>query len=873
MRNNFVVSLTRFHMSDPNRYVLQGYFEGNTAEGSRITAQLDGVSLQVETGAREGLGIRQKYFSRGIGYENIDREYDLWISLPSGWESGKRLRVFQETESEGQAEKERRCIFRVGTGQLKKERRMTDGYLETFRVENGKVYIGGWAVGDERCRFKVTDGEGHNLPGKVTWHYRQDIVDSYPEAEGPADFGYELCFDRPKTDRITLTVATKTRRSVTRLNLKHGIGKGALNPSPLKKTAAYFKRYGLARTIKRAGQKVHEGLTGQREGYMAWRKHVIPSANDLEAQRAATFSHRPLISIAVPLYRTDEKLLDALVESVRAQTYDNWELCLSDGSGHPSPLEGYLKKLTEKDGRIKVITSKERLGISENTNRALSIATGDLIAFADHDDLLPPWALYEVVREVNEHPETELIYSDEDKVKANGKTFFQPHFKSDFNIDLLCSMNYFCHLVVVSRALLEAVELDSVGSDDPRENEEEVQTTKESGDGERRWFDPSFDGAQDYDFVLRCVDHIMQRTPLPQKANALTERIRHIPKVLYHWRSLPSSTSENPESKRYAFEAGARAVQAHFERVGVEAEVEQGAYPGLYRVRYVIPQPEPLISIIIPNRDHVADLQKCVSSIMERSAYRNFEFVVIENGSCREETFAYYRACEEAYENFRVLTWSEGFNYSAINNFGAAKARGDYLLFLNNDTQMTDPDLLKELVGPALRKEVGAVGARLFYEDGTIQHAGVIIGYGGIAGHAFQFMDGRENGYFSRIICQSDLSAVTAACMLVRRDAFEEVGGFDPQLAVAFNDIDFCLRLRERGYLIVYNPFAVMIHYESKSRGMEDSAGKIARFNSEADELLRRWGKLLKDGDPYYNPNLTLAKTDFSLRYEKQGKA
>jgi GT2 family glycosyltransferase len=309
-----------------------------------------------------------------------------------------------------------------------------------------------------------------------------------------------------------------------------------------------------------------------------------------------------------------------------------------------------------------------------------------------------------------------------------------------------------------------------------------------------------------------------------------------------------------------------RAVQAHYDRIGVKAVVSMGQYPGLYVTSYQMPEDLPLISVIIPNKDHAADLDQCLESIFQKIRYPRYEILIIENNSVERETFAYYERLQNHRLPGRVLTWKEEFNFSRINNFGAEEAKGDYLLFLNNDTEIISQDCFEQLLGPALRREVGAVGARLFYGDNTIQHAGVVIGYGGIAGHAFQGKRAEENGYFSRIICQSDLSAVTAACMLVRRDAFEEVGGFDPQLAVAFNDIDFCLRLRERGYLIVYNPFAVMIHYESKSRGMEDSAGKIARFNSEADELLRRWGKLLKDGDPYYNPNLSLDRVDFGLK-------
>ena len=933
MDHSFVVSIARFHRTDPNRYVLQGYFTDNAIGTSRIHAVFGDRELPLEVGIRQGLAVRQKYFARGTGLENIDREYDFWITLPDGWQEagrGSALKVYQTDAGRT------RSLFRAGRDRLAKELGLLDGCLETFRTENGRIFIGGWAVGDGPCRFMAYDGKGNRLETEVTRHFRQDILDNYPEIEGPGpgssgegtrgqetsgagtsgegirgqqtsgqktpggdeerSFGYEVSFEKPRADRIVLVVGTRSRKELYRLSAQRGIGRG-MKVSALKKAAAYYRRYGAVRTAKRVGQKVHERMTGEREGYMSWRRHTLPSAEELGRQRAERFACMPLISIAVPLYRTDEKLLRALVDSVKKQTYENWELCLSDGSGENSPLTALLSELEAQDKRICVIDGGKALGISENTNQALSIAKGEFIAFADHDDLLPPWALYECVREINEHPQTRMIYSDEDKITMNGKEYFQPHFKSDFNMDLLTSMNYFCHLVVVSRELLMKV--------------------KRPGEEEQAWFDPAFDGAQDYDFVLRCVECVMrdekaggeevsaaqcegnavgeEASATQCEGNAVGEEasaaqceekaksdedsgartgsvcevsrgIRHIPKVLYHWRSHPDSTSENPASKRYAFEAGQRALQAHFDRTGIAAKVSMGAYPGLYRVTYVIPDQEPLVSIIIPNKDHADDLRKCVSSILELSSYRNFEFIIVENGSQTEEIFECYKELGERCENFTVLTWNEGFNYSAINNFGAAKARGEYLLFLNNDTQMTDPDLIAELVGPCLRPEVGAVGARLFYEDGTIQHAGVIIGYGGIAGHAFQGMGGAENGYFSRIICQSDLSAVTAACMLVKRSAFEKAGGFDPVLAVAFNDIDLCLKLRREGYLIVYNPFAVMNHYESKSRGMEDTPGKIARFNKEADVLLRRWADILKNGDPYYNPNLSLDRVDFGLK-------
>ena len=407
--------------------------------------------------------------------------------------------------------------------------------------------------------------------------------------------------------------------------------------------------------------------------------------------------------------------------------------------------------------------------------------------------------------------------------KSDGKALFDPHFKPDFNPDLLCSVNYICHLFVVKKELL-----DKVGG-----------------------FRAEYDGAQDYDFIFRCTENAKQ--------------ICHIPKVLYHWRCHPNSTASNPESKLYAFEAGRRAVQAHYERTGIHAEVFKGEYLGLYRTKFIRDH-DPLISIIIPNKDHIDDLKRCMESIEQKSTYKNYEYIIVENNSTDSATFEYYKKLEAENPKVRMVYWDGVFNYSAINNYGASFAKGEYLLLLNNDTEIINPDCLEELLGYCMRKDVGAVGARLYYEDDTIQHAGVVIGFGGIAGHCFVQQKRGTTGYCHRIICAQDYSAVTAACMMVKKSAFDAVGGLSEELAVAFNDIDFCMKLRKAGYLIVYNPYAELYHYESKSRGLEDTPEKVARFNKEIATFEKKWPEILKNGDPYYNPNLTLKSQDFSLK-------
>ena len=822
MDHNFIVTFVRFHRSKKHIFVLQGYFENNTTDGSVMSAQADGRESPLEESVREGLSIRQKYFSLGVGESRIDREYDLWITLPDR-DAFRTLRVFQTFEGK------RKCVYRMSAGALEKMRKKPDCYLETWREEDGNISIGGWAVGASPCRIRCFTQKRQEIPVKVTWHYRPDIAGNYPEIraeEGePAEsFGFDATFKKPAGSAVTLVISSRGQVFAKKLFP----ARGAKNVSGggvgiVRKTAAYLKRYGVARTLRRSREKMEEKIGSGQNNYMRWRKKYAPSRENLREQRLAQLPFSPLISIVVPLYKTKEQFLKELVDSIRAQTYENWELCLSDGSGENSPLDRLLAEL-ESDPKIRVIKSAAALGIADNTNAALSLVRGEYVAFADHDDLIAPDALYEFALAAGGNRRADFFYSDEDKVSMDGKTYFQPHFKPDYSPDLLCSVNYICTMVMVKRELLDRVGM----------------------------LDKAYDGAQDYDFVLRCLEQC--------------EGAVHIAKPLYHWRSHQDSTAENPESKRYAFEAGKRAVQAHLDRLGIRALCEMGPYPGLYRIRYLLPEKEPLISVIIPNKDHIKDLETCVRSLDEKSAYRNFEIIVAENNSTQEETFAWYEEAQRRYPNLRVLTWKDEFNFSLINNFAAQHARGEYLLFLNNDTEAVNGDLLGELLGPCLRGDVGAVGARLLYPDRTVQHAGVVIGYGGIAGHAFAGSGDEENGYFSRSIVQCNYSAVTAACMMVRKTVFFEIGGFDGELKVAFNDIDFCLRLRESGRVIVYNPYARMIHYESKSRGYENTPEKIARFNREANDFLNRWKDILKEGDPYYNPNLSLDRNDFALK-------
>ena len=589
-----------------------------------------------------------------------------------------------------------------------------------------------------------------------------------------------------------------------------------LSPYNIKKGLLYMKHFGP----KEFWIRLTERFQADDVDYEEWYKNHKPTMEELQRQRDTEFEYEPLISILVPVYNTPEEFLKQMIQSVRKQTYGKWELCIANANPANETVAEILRISSTKDERIKVKDVPENEGIAQNTNVALAIATGDYIGLLDHDDLLTPDALYEVVKAINENDRPQVLYSDEDKVTMDLSEHFQPHMKPDYNKDLLRSNNYITHFFVADRTLVE-----EVGGED----------------GE-------YNGAQDYDLILKCTER--------------AKGIAHIPRILYHWRVHKASTADNPASKMYAFDAGKRAIEDHLKRCGEIGKVSHEKDLGFYRVKYQV-QGSPLISIIIPNKDQVESLDKCLESI-EKSSYKNYEIIIVENNSTEDETFAYYKKIES--DKIRVVYWSDEFNYSAINNFGVKHARGDYLLLLNNDVEVITEDWLEELTANCQRRDVGIVGARLYYPDDTIQHAGIVIGIGGVAGALFVGMPRMFTGYLHKAAIQQDLSAVTAACMMVKRSVYEELGGLEEELKVAFNDVDFCLRAREKGYLVVYDPNVELYHFESKSRGTEDSKEKVRRFQNEIEYMRSHWLELLKKGDPMYNPNLTLTKWDYSLR-------
>lgn len=618
----------------------------------------------------------------------------------------------------------------------------------------------------------------------------------------------------------------------TKLNSPDNPSKKAV--SPLRRITALIKRLAIGRTLvylKKNGVRatVYRVLKGagpmpvDKRKLKKIAKDYYISAQRREQEENAQFPKDIKFSVLVPLYNTPESFLKAMIESVQAQTYKNWELCLADGSDKEHSFVGEIcKKYADGDRRIKYEKLERNLGISENTNACIRMATGEYIALFDHDDLLHPSALYEVMRAICGHG-ADFIYTDENTFSEEPRDAYNPHFKPDFSPDTLRSYNYICHLSAFSRELL-----DSVG-----------------------YFRSEYDGSQDYDLILR----------LTEKA----KKVFHIRKILYYWRAHKNSVAQDVGAKPYTVTAAKKALAAHLERCGLKGEVLDSSVPTTYHIKYEI-DGNPLISVIIPNKDHTDDLDICLKSLYEKSSYKNFEVIIVENNSTEKETFEYYEAIAQKHGNVKIVKWEGNFNYSAINNFGVNYAKGEFILLLNNDVEIINGSCLEEMLMFAQRKDVGAVGAKLYYSDDTVQHAGVILGLGGTAGHAHKHFGRSHPGYMARASIAQNLSACTAACLMMRRDVFDEVGGLDENFEVAFNDVDLCMKIRKKGYLVVFTPYAELYHYESKSRGNDSTPEKLERFRGEIDRFKEKWQKQLDDGDPYYNPNLTLTRDDFSLK-------
>ena len=725
-------------------------------------------------------------------------------------------------------------------------------YIEQTVYNNEIISIDGWGfttsvidmqkIDSVPVELSVINEDGQQETIMLKRKYRADVNENFGLEKSKKEFGFEVKWKNTQKNKGIYTVVLKGGKT----SEKFIVECNKLVDQAREENRKYENFFDMLKNRdeelfiddwhylvnfgwKKYCDRIKKRFQDTEEVYNVWRKKYIPNARKLKKQRAEKLDYEPCISIIVPTYKTPEKFLKEMIDSVRNQSYENWELCIGDGSVTEDTVKNVVESYQKKDKRIKMLCLSENLGIAGNTNAALSIATGDYIALLDHDDILAPDALYEVVKWMNEHykDETDVIYTDEDKVSFDLKDYFEPHFKSDYNLDLIRSNNYICHLFVAGKSIV-----DQVGG-----------------------FRKEYDGSQDYDIILRCIEQ--------------SKHVEHVPKVLYHWRCHPGSTAANQESKMYCYEAGKRAIEDHLKRRGEDdCQVVMTEHLGFYHVIYPIRE-QKKVSIIIPNKDQKEILERCIESIIQKTDYKNYEIIIVENNSTTNEIFEYYKTIEQR-ENIRVVIWKDKFNYSAINNFGVRYANGEYLLFLNNDIEVIRENWLSEMLANVQRKEVGIVGAKLLYPDNMVQHAGVIIGMGGIAGHPLSRHPADDCGYFARGIIQQNLNAVTAACMLTKKEVYEKVNGFEEKLAVAFNDIDLCLKVRKAGYLIVYDPEALLYHHESISRGKEDTLEKRNRFEGEVDYMAKKWKDVLEKGDEYYNPNLSLLSGNFELKKESE---
>ena len=820
MALKYSIERFEFHDLKTKQFItILGYCYQENNETVEYSVKLDGKEVDFELFRPGREDIINGY---DLGFKNTHIGFRL--TVPCDIETTSiEVNAYTDTLSE--------CILNYDQRKINKyrDKRGIRSYIDEFSYnEETKTYqVKGWAFSYEKepITFSILNAAGKEVEFDYKSKGRVDLYSLSMVDEDQIDCGYTIKWKGNAKEKYSFVLKTKNYQSKEILQEKRS-SQNVLSKVPkLFKMLSYQHFKNGFRILKKKGfsgviDRIVHGSSNWAE-YDEWFNATKVTEEELERQRNTEFEFAPMISIIVATFNTKEEYLKEMIDSVRNQSYSNWQLCIGDGSTNDS-VEKYVKEHYGDDSRIVFKKLEKNYGISGNMNGALELVTGDYVGLFDHDDLLTPDCLYEFVASMQE-VHHDCVYSDEDKLNDKTKKFEDPHFKPDFSIDLLCSHNYITHFFVVNMDIVRKV-------------------------GGMR---SEYDGSQDHDFIFRCVE----------QANS----VYHVPKILYHWRMHPLSTAMDPESKMYCYTSGKKAIESHFKRIGIDATVEMLPRPlyGMYHCKYTV-KDHPLVSILIPNYNHKDLLKGCIESLMNVNTYSNMEIVIVENNSTEQEIFDYYKELEETYSNVKVIYYEGDFNYSKINNYGVKYTHGEYILFLNNDTKVIEPDSIEDMLGVCQREDVGAVGAKLLYEDDTVQHCGVVVGYHGYATAAFSLIDRNDFGYMGRPRVSWDVSAVTAACLMTKREIFDEVGGFDEDFKVACNDVDLCLKIRSLNKWIVEDVFSVWYHYESKSRGLEDTPEKQARFQSEIARFQKKWPEILKNGDPFHNPNFDLDKGPFT---------
>lgn len=842
--SNFKIQIIRQYLGNSNSLYIKGFYLNDAEKNYNVSFMMNNQKLEYLEHEISEYEINNRYAKK---IENVTAGSRFIVSMPVE-EKISDLKVSLESD------KTEEIVMTIDAVCLKEMLEKTYYNIDALERVGDILVVRGWAIYTSDIVLKLCDKYSNEIKAKTVLYERKDVSMEYPEIgekENVSGFSFEFDYRCARNvkfiikldDRvIELLLDTKSDFEGNR-NLTAKIEKSIETRGlwgtfvygvkkfrhPIKMLKAVSRKIGITAVIKKMVDVLKLFRKKLKEEYIlrteynefrkkcpnATRKMLCLTA--LDGIKGIKNTGDIKFSILVPLYNTPVKFLNEMIESVQMQTYENWELCLADGSDSEHKyVEKICKKYQKKDNRIVYKKLEKNYGISGNTNECIKMASGNYIALFDHDDFLHPLVLDKCF-EVIEKEKADFVYTDEATFQLELNNVVTYHFKPDYAPDNLKANNYICHFSTFSRELL-----DKAG-----------------------WYDSKYDGSQDHDLILRLTEN--------------ARCVKHIQEVLYFWRSHPGSVAEDINSKTYAIEAGKKAVLASIEREGMTGVVENSkAFPTIYRIKYDLVE-MPMISIIIPNYNHLEDLKRCIESICEKSTYKNYEIIIVENNSDSKALFDYYEELK-AIENIRIIVWDKPFNYSAINNFTVKHAKGEYVLFLNNDIEVITPEWMEELLMYAQRKDVAAVGAKLYYPDDTIQHAGIVLGLGAhrIAGHVHYKCEKNNLGYMGRLYYAQNMSAVTAACMLMNKKIFEEIGGFDEEFVVAYNDIDLCVKALEAGYLNVFTPNAELYHYESASRGMEDTAEKQARFNSEVTRFKEKWKVVLEAGDKYFNRNFSL---------------